>query len=103
MNIPGAELPSALWAGYRPLCPSPVPGDARLAEVMHAGQHDWVPEQVAADGTCQVLPQTAFGRCGSSHCTFPCRGVRPQSGSETKSLEEDKHKTESQKLHNQQK
>lgn len=70
LKLLGAELLATLWAGYGPLSSSPVPGDAGFAEMVHAAQHDWVPKQVAAYGTRQVLSQAAFGgwsNSGSSH------------------------------------
>lgn len=89
LKLFGAELLSAMWAGYGSLCPSPVPGDARSAEVVHTGQHDRLPEQVTADGTCQVLSQAAFGGRSSSHdggvVFFPLQ--IPNGRSESNSLE----------------
>lgn len=66
LELFGAELLAALRAADGPLGSPPVAGDAGFTKVVHAGQHDGLPEQVAADGTRQVLSQAAFGRCGSS-------------------------------------
>lgn len=61
LELFGAEGLAALRAGHGPLRPPPVPGDAGPAEVVHARQHDRVPEKVAAYGAGQVLLQAAFG------------------------------------------
>lgn len=67
LEVLGLELLAALRAADRDLGPPPVPADAGSAEVVHAGQHDRVPEEVAADGAGQVLPQAASGGRGSGH------------------------------------
>lgn len=71
LKLLAAKLFAALWAGDRSLSSSPVPGNAGFAEVVHAGQHNRVPEEITADGTCQILLKAAFGRCwcicSSSH------------------------------------
>lgn len=72
----GAEGFAALGAGDRSLNAPPIPGDARFAEMVHAGQHYGVTEKVAAYSAGQVVPQAAFGGqgwgsggggCSSSH------------------------------------
>lgn len=68
LKLPAAELPATLWAGHWPVCCSPVPGDAGFTEVMHAGQHDRLVEQVTANGTRQILPQAALGGWRSRGC-----------------------------------
>lgn len=52
LKVLGAELLAALRAAYRALGSPPVPGDAGFAKVVHAGQHDRLPKQVAANSTC---------------------------------------------------
>lgn len=51
------ELAAALGAGGDAGASRPVALDAGLAEVVHAVQHDGLAEELAADGTCQLLPQ----------------------------------------------
>lgn len=60
------ELLAALRAADGSQSSPPVPGDAGFAEMVHAGEHDGLPEQITADGTRQVLPQAAFGGGGWS-------------------------------------
>jgi len=59
------ELPTALRARGDAGAAGPVALDAGLAVVVHAVQHDGLAEQLAADGTRQLLPQAVLraARC----------------------------------------
>lgn len=67
LKVLGLELLATLRAADWPLGSPPVAADAGFAEVVHAGQHDGVPEEVAADGAGQVFSHAASGRRGSGH------------------------------------
>lgn len=54
---PAGELAAALGTGGDTGAALPVALDAGLAEVVHAVQHDRLAEELAADGTGQLLPQ----------------------------------------------
>lgn len=56
-EIAAGELAAALRAGGDLGAAVPVLLDAALAEVVHAVQHDGLAEELAADGTGQLLPQ----------------------------------------------
>ena len=65
---PAGELSAALGAGGDTGAALPIALDAGLAEVVHAVQHDWLPEELAADGTCQLLPQAPVLAPASHPC-----------------------------------
>lgn len=66
LKVLGAELLATLRAAHGTRRAPPVLGDARFAKVVHAGQHDRLPEQVTANSTSQVFCQAAFGRGGGA-------------------------------------
>lgn len=67
LKVLGVKLLATLRAADGALGSPPVAGDAGSAEVVHAGQHDGLPEEVAADGAGQVFSQAASGGRGSGH------------------------------------
>lgn len=67
LKVLGFKLLATLRTADWPLGSSPVAADTGFAEVVHAGQHDGIPEEVAADGAGQVFSQAASGGRGSGH------------------------------------
>lgn len=67
LKVLGLELLATLRAADWPLGSPPVAANAGFAEVVHARQHDGIPEEVAADGAGQVFSQAASGGRGGGH------------------------------------
>lgn len=91
LKVFGVKLFATLRAADGPLRPPPVAGDADTAEVVHARQHDGLPEEVAADGAGQVFSEAASGGgSGGGHGDEHSPGALEGDGAKAKKGEQTK-------------